>query len=644
MKKLILFLLLIVVLLQASQAQQVIRVGAFNFYPGIFRDTDGKIKGFYVDALNEIEKRENIKFEYVYGSWSEGLERIKKGEIDMLTSVAYTQDRAQFMDFTSTPLLTVWGEVYVNPHSEIKGVLDLSNKKVAIMKSDFNGEYLKQLTAKFGISCEFIETEDFEQVFKLITTNKVDAGVVNNTFGIPKSESYNLVSSGIIFNPFEIFFTVRKEEHDEIHSLLNKYLHLWIHDRNSVYNVARSRWSHGNVGKMEVFPLWFQNGIYIASGLLLLLISFIVLLRYQVKKATKKLEYSELLFKTFMENIPAFVYIKDRNLNHIYKSKRVEKVNNLTDTNSISSAKTVFDAQTAQMLEAVDTNIFETKIDKNIQYQCELSGQKVWLHDYKFFINLPDGKPAIGGVSFDISNEKAVEEQLKTLLTKLELSNRDLEHFAYVASHDLQEPLRMISSYTQLLERKYKDKIDQNATDYIYYAVDGASRMQKLINDLLEFSRITTRGKEFEQIDTNDVLAQVILNLKLLIDENEASITSGELPSILADESQIVRVFQNLITNAIKFRRKSVPPKIHITCQKTDRLYQFSVHDNGIGIDMQYHERVFTIFQRLHSANEYAGTGIGLSINKRIIERHNGAIWFNSTINVGTTFYFTIPV
>ena len=234
--------------------------------------------------------------------------------------------------------------------------------------------------------------------------------------------------------------------------------------------------------------------------------------------------------------------------------------------------------------------------------------------------------------------------ELSELMNNLKRSNQELEQFAYVASHDLQEPLRMVSSFTQLLQRRYQDKLDEDANEFIHYAVDGANRMQKLINDLLDYSRITTRGKEFTIVDTSRILGYVISNLQELINENTALITNDDLPIIKADESQILRVFQNLIHNALKFKSKSELPKIHISCKTINNFYEFSVKDNGIGMDMQYHDKVFTIFQRLHSKEEYPGTGIGLSICKRIVERHKGKIWFESILNKGTTFYFTLKI
>jgi len=202
-------------------AQDTIKVGAFNFYPGIFKDTDGVIKGFYVDAFNEIEQKENIKFVYLHSTWDEGLKRIKNGEVDLLTSVAITEDRLKFMDYTSTPLLTVWSEVYVAQKSEIHGILDLKGKTIALMKSDINGVYPIQLTEKLNVNCTFVECDDFEGVFKLIKDNLADAGVVNNTFGVPKSAEYGFISSGIIFNPFDIFFTVKKGSNEELLQLMD---------------------------------------------------------------------------------------------------------------------------------------------------------------------------------------------------------------------------------------------------------------------------------------------------------------------------------------------------------------------------------------------------------------------------------------
>ncbi|MBN2534044.1 MAG: PAS domain S-box protein [Spirochaetales bacterium] len=249
----------------------------------------------------------------------------------------------------------------------------------------------------------------------------------------------------------------------------------------------------------------------------------------------------------------------------------------------------------------------------------------------------------------DISDKKRAQEklrrtarELKKTAIKLKRSNADLEQFAYIASHDLQEPLRMVSCYLQLIAKRYKDKLDSTADDFINFAVDGAERMQGLINDLLVYSRVDTKGKAFELTDFNQVLDIVKTNLKVTIEESSAEIISGKMPAVMADRGQMEQVFQNLICNAIKFRQDT-PPVIDISAKLHEDKWLFAVKDNGIGIDPIYADRIFKIFQRLHLKNEYPGTGIGLSVCKKIIERHDGKIWMEARKEGGTIFYFTIP-
>jgi PAS domain S-box-containing protein len=259
-----------------------------------------------------------------------------------------------------------------------------------------------------------------------------------------------------------------------------------------------------------------------------------------------------------------------------------------------------------------------------------------------FQIKDDDGKPeGMIGIVRDITERKQLEKKLQNHVKDLERSNRELEQFAYVASHDLQEPLRMVSSFTQLLAQKYREKLDQNAMEYIHYAVDGANRMQRLINDLLAYSRVQTKGKEFVKVDMHLVIGQAVSMLSQTISSRNALVSNGELPSVFADESQMVQVFMNLISNAVKFCKTD--PVIYISAVESEGFWVFSVKDNGIGIEKQYFNKIFQIFQRLHTKDEYIGTGIGLALCQRIVERHGGKIWLESELDKGTIFYFSLP-
>ena len=245
-------------------------------------------------------------------------------------------------------------------------------------------------------------------------------------------------------------------------------------------------------------------------------------------------------------------------------------------------------------------------------------------------------------LNVEIDDYEKAEIKLENLIDELKISNIELEQFAYISSHDLKEPLRMITSFLQLLQKKYADNLDENANEFINFAIDGAKRLDLLINDLLEFSRIGSQERELKYLNSEKIVELVLINLKLLIQDNNVKITRDPLPSIYANDQQIVQLFQNLISNAIKYRSEK-NPEIHISSNKLDNEYIFSVKDNGIGIDKKHLEQIFTIFQRLHTRGKYAGTGIGLAISEKIVQQHHGKIWAESKLGKGTTFYFTLP-
>jgi PAS domain S-box-containing protein len=366
------------------------------------------------------------------------------------------------------------------------------------------------------------------------------------------------------------------------------------------------------------------------------------------KEAEKAMKESEERYRTFVQNFHGIAFRSHMNWSPIFFHGDVEQITGYKEEDFINGNPGWDQVIQKDDLKALMENYPPEKFsDPNYVAEREYriihkNGKVRWVHDSLQSLKDNSGKPAfLQGALYDVTDRKQAEEKLQITLQDLERSNKELEQFAYVASHDLQEPLRMVSSYTQLLARRYQEKLDDDANEFIHYAVDGAKRMQVLINDLLAFSRVGTRGKPFESTDCNNVLKQTLLNLGPSINETRAAITTEKLPCVSADEGQLIQLFQNLIGNAIKFHNDELP-QIHVNAESKDNDWIFSVKDNGIGISEEYKDRIFVIFKRLHNRNKYSGTGIGLAICKKIVDRHGGEIWVESESGKGSTFYFTI--
>lgn len=368
----------------------------------------------------------------------------------------------------------------------------------------------------------------------------------------------------------------------------------------------------------------------------------------EIKKVEKELlKYRERL-NLALENGQIGIWEWDIRNNTVIWDKRTEKMFGYKpgtfDGTYESFEASVHEEDLAHLRNALNNSLRTHKALETV-FRIKIKNGKHRFISTKALINMNSkGDPAsMSGICFDITGMKqGVEEALLRLNEELLRSNTDLQQFAYVASHDLQEPLRMVSSFTQLLQLKYSDKIDDDGREFIHYAVEGSKRMYELLNGLLAYSRVQSRGTEFAKVDMNRVVEKVMDNLSLKISETETKIISQRLPEVFADENQMIQLIQNLFENSIKFRRQK--PEITVSSETRDDHYIFRITDNGIGIESQYFERIFRIFQRLHRTDEYTGTGIGLAICKRIVGRHMGTIWTESEPGKGSTFSFSIPV
>jgi PAS domain S-box-containing protein len=380
------------------------------------------------------------------------------------------------------------------------------------------------------------------------------------------------------------------------------------------------------------------------------------------KWAEGALRQSQEQLQAILDNAPAVVYLKDLEGRLLLVNRSYEQLTELDRAQVLGKTDAeLFPPDLAAVYRANDRAVLEQKMAIQSEETAPSSKGIFTYLSLKFPLLDADGVPyALCGISTDITDRKQAEAalqqakadldikvqertvELQKLNVELQRSNQELEQFAYVASHDLQEPLRAITGYTQLLMQDYHDRLDETAQEYAGYVIDGAKRMQQLIEDLLTYSRVGTKDLVPTMVDCNTLIEQVLRNLQISIAESHATVAYKDLPSLVADKSQLVQLFQNLISNAIKFQRHS-SPHVEITAELKETEWQFRVQDNGIGIQPRFLDRIFEIFKRLHTRREFPGTGIGLAICKRIVDRHGGRIWAESEPGTGTTFYFTLP-
>jgi len=367
------------------------------------------------------------------------------------------------------------------------------------------------------------------------------------------------------------------------------------------------------------------------------------------KRAEEALRDAETRYRVLVEQLPAVPYLAEPGATGewLYVSPQIQNMLGFSAAEWMANRDLWFQQMYAADRESVLAE--EKAAEKRgepFQFEYRMftrEGRLVWIHDVCTLVrDVASGRSVQRGVLFDVTERRTAQEELARKAHELARSNAELEQFAYVASHDLQEPLRMVASYTQLLARRYKGKLDANADEFINFAVDGANRMQQLIQDLLSYSRVTTKGKALRPTEAEADCKTAIANLQESIKDAKAEVNVAPLPIVLADSTQLTQLFQNLIGNAIKYRNER-KPEIHVAATPNGKDWIFSVRDNGIGIEPQYFERIFQMFQRLHTRKEYSGTGIGLAVCRKIVERHGGRIWVESEAGKGSTFLFTIP-
>lgn len=630
-----------------------------NFPPQYSLSETGHPQGFAVDVIEEIAGLANLELEYlVMESWTGMFEALKSGKADLIPNQGITERRKAVFAF-SHPVETFPVSVFTRAHNtEISGLQNLAGKKVAVVKLNIGEILVKKRPDLVAQPYDHVENA----LFSLLSGN-TDALI------FPEPVLWNIARKARVDDQIRVAGPPLKEilravsvikTNTTLLNRINRAVHTFV--GSNAYQRIYTQW----YGEPE--PFWSAGKV--ATGLITLLLVVVMamgfwryrstlLLNRELQEVRSDLERQVAARTAELTNTIAELKAGESRLR--LQSQIIKQVHDSVisvDMDGIitfwnKGSETLFQYRTAEAMGCHIRMVYpkdahtrlENKIIPQLLAEGGLEMETTLVRKsgipFEALVSLSvlrndDGDiNGMIGYTMDISGRKKVEQELAR-------SNKELEQFAYVASHDLQEPLRASVGFLQLLQARYTDRLDEKGTHYIDRAVNAGLRMQNLIRDLLALSRVNTRNAGFEQTDLTQILEEVLEGLHPLLNKSKAVIHRPQLPVCRVDASQIRSLFQNLIANALKYNN-SPEPSVHISCRELDAEYLLSVEDNGIGIPKAFHDRIFMIFQRLHTRDEYPGTGIGLALCRKIVERHNGGIWVESEPGSGATFFFTLP-
>jgi PAS domain S-box-containing protein len=653
-KKLIGVGLLLICLSALAQAPspRLVRIGAFQYYPGIFQDKDGHIKGIYVDLFQEIASREGWKIEYSYGSWAEGLLKVKSGQVDMLTSVAFTEERAQYMDYAAEPILTVWGQLYVHGSSRIDGILELQEKRVAVMKEDFNGNVFKELVKSFNLTCEIVECVDFDEVFRTVELRKADAGVVNSTYGAAKRYEFDVKETGVVFNPFRIYFTVGKGRNAEVLETLDRYLAAWRANPDSIYHKSRRKWMHGSVNSIPVVPKALRSGLIALALFSLVATGFGFLLRFKVKRAVWEWKTREVRLRAIFEAASdiGFIIAETNQERRILEfSPGAEKILGYAREQAVGkSYSAIFPAIPAR--ESSHSGAAHRKAG-GFSGEVELTrenGERFPARLTTYTLADDHRQPhATLAVCFDLSEQKAMESRL-TQAQKMESVGR----LAGGVAHDFNNIVQTILGYSDLALTKVKPGAP--LYDELCEIQEAAFRSAGLTQQLLAFARKQPVAPH--ALDLNETVGNFQRMGQRLIGEDIRLLwkPGSGLWNVFMDSTQLDQILVNLLANA----RDAIPDTGIVTIQTSNvtidqgfcsthpestvgEYVVLGVTDTGHGMDTETLKNVFEPFFTTKARGK--GTGLGLATVYGVVKQNGGFIVVESELRVGSTFKIHLP-
>ncbi len=660
----------------------IIRVGIFQNHPIVFIDDNGVPQGLYIDLLREIANEEGWDVQFVPGTWTEGLERLRSNEIDLMTSIAYLDEREVYMDFSHENVLTMWGQVYVHEDSNIQNIIDLQGGTVAILNGGINGINFMDMVNKFDIQCEFRVVGAYAEVAELVASGDVAAGVINNVHGYEQEKQYAIRRSPIIFNPFSLLFAVPEGKNSHLLETIDSYLAKWKSDPESPYYSITAKWL-GQEGK-EALPSWVFRALLYGGVTLAVVAVWVFVLRRQVKirtkeltKSTEVLRESEEKYRTLTENVNLGIYRGSPGA----KGKFIEVNPALVKMFGYKNRKELLPMSVADLYQNPKDR---EKFSEKMTDEGFASGEELQLKK-------KDGTPLIGSVSAvaikdekgkvqyfdgiieDITERKQAEKELlkhrehleelveertsdlKARTTELEQANIRLQEmdrlksiFLNSMSHELRTPLNSIIGFIGIILQGMSGEISEEQRKQLTMVKNSANHLLGLINDILDISKIESGRVELslEEFNLDDLVREVVESLSPTASEKGLELMT-EVPegiTLTSDRRRVKRALMNLVSNAVKFTDQG---SVKITAGVTggDNL-EVRVIDTGVGIKKEDMNKLFQPFQQIDIslAKKHEGTGLGLYLTKKLTGLLGGDISAKSEYGRGSEFTFTIPL
>lgn len=638
---------------------RTVRVGVYQNEPKIFMDENGHPSGIFIDLLEEIAVQEGWTLIYVPCEWSDCLQALEDGQIDLMPDVAYSIERDSVFDFHETPVLQSWSAVYTHPGTLINDFSQLDGMRVAVLNGSIQQTVFQQMMSGFGYEVTIVPATSWQQAFEMVSDGSADAAIANNFFGNYFYQQFGLVQTTIVFNPASLYYATAEGRNHDLLDAIDHHLNQWLSGQNSTYYTTLRHWSAPEpTFRVPQYLFWVIGGIL---GLFLLTALMVYLLRQQVRARTRKLEEanaelqeSKLRYQTLAKISPVGIFRTDANGATTYVNPKWCAISGLSIEQAMGDG----------WLEAIHPDDKE-RLSRG--WQKSAQRHKASYSDYRFLrkdgtiawvlgqavpeMNSENQVVGYVGTITDITDRKQAEEEIKKLNTELEqrvqertaqlqIANKELESFSYSVSHDLRAPLRAISGFSEIIARRHRANLNEEGQHYIDNIIHASERMGHLIDDLLNYARLGRKSVRFEEVSLTSLFNEIKINMQSRLDELQGTLDIIEnLPTVMGDQTLLSQVFTNLLENALTYHKPDIPPQVTVRVHSENDHVIIEVSDNGIGIPVEYQEKIFNVFQRLHSEEEYPGTGIGLATVKKAVELIKGDVWVESNVGKGSTFF-----